>query len=324
MKTCVGQMGCALLLSVLIASTTGCDDETEAQMWCGPLFWAHDSDGERKFFEQDRACFLVTLEAADGTNRKITDDFSDAIRISYYTEFSDGSDCLIQGVDANGQTDGLEAVLAEDAGDCTTPEMGTTTRVTQRWHVTSGTLTRTENTVLFPGESAGPAWSLRARIEVARYVFDPTEPDYGEASFADARIIHDGRAEASTINQPAQRRDPACEVDGCYQVAYSGEIVAGDQYQACRDFLAANETHSASLSVTQAGVLVNDVNRYVRLNGSCRFVFNRDAIWGTILDYDTGEALITFDTFLMTPEVSGIVSCRIRWPAALQSVSCTP
>ena len=323
---------CAVAMAVLAASG-GCDTGDDSpgaadtgQMWCGPLLWKQ-SGIVNAFSDQPVACFLIEIEAADGSGREVAADFADPIRVTYYTAFLDGGDCLIQGVDADGFVNGLSAVLDADAGDCSLPEQGAGPRVAQRWIVRSGNLTLVHNVVVFEQEGAvESAWSLRAGAEIARYVFDEANPDFGTAEFNGASMNHDGRAEADTgmLTWPDERSDPPCEVDGCYEFVPVGTVVVGDQYSGCRDVLAANQPSLISYSISEGGELSNDADRYVRIPGSCRFAHSADNFWRTILDYDTSQATVTFKGAPFTSEFNGVVDCQIGWTGALQSVPCAP
>ena len=209
-------------------------------MWCGHAVW---QAADNAAFWQGQDCSLVVLEAADGSGRPVDEDFGDPIRITHYTPYADGTDCQIQGVDDDGYTGGLEAVLARDAGDCTVNPTGSTLRVVQRWTIVGGTLTYTPNVNFTPMQLAEPVWSLRAEVEIEKVVYDPAEPDFGTPLLITGSISHDAGAKPNTLTLPEDpRATPPCEVDGCYEVQFNGELLAGAEYQACRDLLATTQT----------------------------------------------------------------------------------
>ncbi len=82
--------------------------------------------------------------------------------------------------------------------------------------------------------------------------------------------------------------------------------------------------HLTRYTISDNGALSGATGRSVRVPDSCRFVRAQGQNWRVILDHDTGEGIKTLRELPMTPEVPGVVECKIRWAGPLMSVPCNP
>ncbi len=321
------------LPSLLLFLLAACDEETTAvdttitnPMHCGATTWSITIDGATNpdMYVAQNDCFLVELRDDDDNVLEMTEDVRPGIQVRVYIPIYDDSgqtligECFIEGLDEDGGN--LEVSLGGDAGYCAwEPDESGTGLANRRWTITGGTVSNR-----WVRDLGTTVWSIRAEADVAVYLFegDDTSNTFGTLSLGTGQINYDGLPTEADISWPtANEVESVCAVDGCYDVSYTGAVADGGiDTEACQaDLENFGAEQSLTYDVVRDGAISDDGDRlfqFHRIYDTCRFISRDGNEWLHVLDYDTGEAFVTYQS------IAGGRVCEIEYTGTLAEASC--
>lgn len=324
-----------LIALTALATLLGCGDDPETgaassgienPMHCGATTWSITIDGATNpdMYVAEDDCFLVELRDDDDNVLELAEDNRPGLWVKVYIPIysNDGErlvgECFIEGLDEDGGN--LEVSLGDDAGYCAwEPDESGTGLANRRWTITGGTVSNR-----WRRDLGTTVWFIRAEADVAVYLFegDDTSNAFGTLSLGTGQINYDGLPTEADISWPtADQVESACAVNGCYEVTYTGTVADGGvDAAACQtdlETLGANQ--EIAYNVVRDGAISDDGDRlfaFHRIYDTCRFISRDGNEWLHVLDYDHGDAFVTYQS------IAGGRVCEIEYRGSLEEGSC--
>ena len=325
------------------------DPTTADAMWCGDLDFIVGNPYENWSTTSERTepntpapgenvCFLVFFEPVGNPGgagvRQPDEGFFEPVRVTYFFYAGESADnpattCTITGVDENGSELGYSIAIDPDNSRCewyAPGEISTGEYIFPYTTQISGTFEQTSVSIT-PGEPRLNLFSLRATGRMNYFLEETGNWLFGRVfdSGIGFSVAHDGSAFPLSYSPPSQlpvRGD--CDANGSYQVQYGEpEILVGGEYTGCTDVATGAGSPSVSYDVIDDGLFADNGQEFMRFipvpAGSCSFLNQaEDPRWGTLIDYDTRTAYVTYTGMVLRDgDGGGLVDCRIVWEGDL-------
>ncbi|MCA9563185.1 MAG: hypothetical protein KC561_06835, partial [Myxococcales bacterium] len=311
-----GRVGAFWILvgAVLPSWLTGCPAEEEVPtdqrfdpattMYCGDTQWTLNYLGayQPQWRGPMEECFRVETRDEGDNVIQVNERYVDPVSVTWYQPIVDDNgetvgECIIHGVDPDGGS--MEVTLGDDSGYCVMPYKDVGIGLANyRWAITGGIIRN-----VYSRDLGQNIWTLQAEADVGVYLFESDDPmaTFGTFNFAQGTITHWGGPVEATFSVPETFVESTCEVNGCYQVVYTGAVTdGGNNPDGCDSTL---ESFGAEQDLTyhivqegELGEVGETLYRFSKLYDTCRFVARDGSNWLHFLDYDQGTAAVTYQS----------------------------